>query len=597
MVTVFDRLRLALFLQRRVVAGWLIICLAGLFGLPRSSPAAEPDIPPELKQSVDKAIAQAVVWLKQQPFPYGKGEGSLIAYALLKTKVSPDSPIIVQHRDAVLARIEQGFYDPTDVAAISIINYEAGCDAMFLESLDPDAYRDQLTIIRDFLIAKQLESGGWYYTQVPPNTLGDTSITQYAMLGLWAIHRSGLDVPRDVWARCAKYFISTQRIGGGFSYHPSETRDPGPSSSTPSMTAAGYGTALLTQLLLFGPDATPAVAAAPTLERKRFGVLQQLPDPEEEAKKAAARRPTGNASVGREAYKKMLPAAEQALSQFFEDGMRGPHPIYFLYGCERAGAISGNPQIGEINWYEKGADFLVKRQERDGRWDLAANYSAEADTSFAILFLSRATATLVPRPRKRMVAGGLLVGGRGLPDELDTVSVTAGEIKPHVPKGDVDQLLTALEQPTEVNLPEVTQAIVESVSLDNPEGLVGQLPRLRQLIRHPDAEVRQVAIWALARSGDFREAPRLIESLDDPDLYVAWEASMGLCVLSRLPLGINSPGGSSPLPIAPPGVQDENPDPNAAATWRKNLRIAWDVWYQRARPYDERENRRQIRPK
>jgi len=595
-----DRLRIS---QRTAHAGQWRLKLAVIFGLcvvvaqPGSVFSADADVPPELQRSIDKSLALAVAWLKQQPLLYGKGEGSLVCYALLKTKTPPDSPIIVKHRDAVLERIANGFYDPSDVAAISIINYEAGCDAMFLESLDAEAYRDQLTIIRDFLIAKQLESGGWYYTQVPPNTLGDTSITQYAMLGLWAIHRSGIDVPRDVWGRCAKYFSVTQRGEGGFSYHPSEVNTPATSQSTASMTSAGYGTALLTQLLLYGPDATPATPTASPLERKRFGVLEQLPDKEEEAKKAVARQVSAGVSVSRETFKKMLPAAEAAVSRFFEDGIRGPHPIYFLYGCERAGAISGNQQFGDIKWYEQGADFLVKRQALDGRWDLAANYSAEADTSFAILFLSRATSTLVPRPRKRLVAGGLLVGGRGLPEDLDAVSVTGGEIKPHVPKGDVDQLLAALEQPAEVNLPEVSQALVEAVSLDHPEQLIGQLPRLRQFVRHPDAEVRQVAIWALARSGDLREAPLLIELLDDPDLYVAWEASMGLCVLSRLPLGISQPGGTNLLPIAPPGIQDEAPDPTVAANWRKNLRSAWDTWYQQVRPYDERENRRQIRSK
>ncbi|MBI1345779.1 hypothetical protein GC163_05775 [bacterium] len=575
---------------RLLLAGW---CLLGL--VPRVVFAADLDVSVELQQKIDQSLARGVAWLKQRPFRHGTGEGSLVGYALLKAKVQPDAPDIIRHRDSILRRIQDGYY--TDMpGVVSIINYEAGCDAMFLESLDAPSYQEQLTKLRDFLISRQLEAGGWYYPAVPVGATGDTSITQYAILGLWAIHRAGIDVPRDVWARCAKYLSTTQRGEGGFSYHPHEIQNADHSRSTASMTAAGYGTALITQLLLFGPDAAPQESAN-ALPRKRFGVLEQLPDKEEEAKKIAARQAADKVSVSRETFKKMLPSAEAAVSRFFEDGLRGPHPIYFLYGCERAGAISGHKEFGAVNWYETGVDFLLKRQAADGSWDISGNYSAEVDTSFAILFLSRATKTLVPRPKKRLVAGGLLVGGRGLPDELDTVSVSGGELKPHVPKGDVDQLLAALEQPSEVNLPEVAQALIESVSLEKPDELIGNLPRLQQLVRHPDAEVRQVAVWALSRSGDIRQVPLLIATLDDPDLYVAWEASMGLCVVSRLPLGVTRAGDAEPLPIAPPGVQDDNPDPAQGAGWRTKQKAAWDAWYQRVRPYDERDNRRQIRPK
>lgn len=566
-----------------------------LISLPVPTFAADFNVPAELQRKIDTSIAQGVKWLSNQELPAGSGEGSLIAYALIKAKVSPESPQIVKHRDATLKKIRDGYYGSSRM--LSTVNYEAACDAMLLESLDRSAYIEELTRIRDFLVGQQLESGAWYYLDPHSQTIGDTSITQYVILGLWAIHRAGIDVPREAWSRCAKYLSNTQKDGGGFSYHPGDPANSPNTQVTASMTAAGYGTALVTQLLLFGAEAAPQPNSPLPSDRKRFGVLEQLPDKEEEARLSAARKAAAEIGISRESFKNILPSAEKAVARLFEEGIRGLHPIYFLYGCERAGAVSGKDEFDSINWYESGVDYLLKKQAVDGSWHAAAHYGARVETSFALLFLTRATSTVVPRPKKRLVAGGLLIGGRGLPDDLNAVSVSGGEVKTHVPKGEVDQLLAALEQPTDVSLPDVTETLMESVSLDDPDQLIGQLPRLRQLTRHPDSEVRQVATWALARSASLNDVPLLISMLDDPDLFVAWEASLGLCVVSRLPLGVSRQGSTTPLPIAPPGVQEENPDPDLAKQWRKDLRIAWDAWYQRVRPYDERDDQRQIRAK
>jgi len=61
--------------------------------------------------------------------------------------------------------------------------------------------------------------------------------------------------------------------------------------------------------------------------------------------------------------------------------------------------------------------------------------------------------------------------------------------------------------------------------------------RLRKLASDSRVEVRRTALWALGRSGDISTAKLLIEGLADPDITVAREASLGLCILSRRPEG------------------------------------------------------------
>lgn len=63
---------------------------------------------------------------------------------------------------------------------------------------------------------------------------------------------------------------------------------------------------------------------------------------------------------------------------------------YTLYGLERIGVASGYKYFGTTDWYQDGAEFLVRNQSADGSWgnDLS-------DTCFAILFLVRGRAPVI----------------------------------------------------------------------------------------------------------------------------------------------------------------------------------------------------------
>jgi len=557
--------------------------------------AQEPVVVSEQFQTrVKAALERARGSLSSVQLLAGSGQGSLTAYALIKSGQPVEAPAIQNHIRQIQQKVDGGSYDAVREPQHHV--YEAACDAMLLADTDAEANKYRLEKLRDYLVRKQLQNGAWYYPNVPAASVGDTSITQFAILGLWAIHRARVEVPRDTLAKAGKWLIGSQRSNGGFAYHPFEiAARPEDKLTSESMTAAGCGTLAVIKLILYGEPAPTVAATQPP--RRKFGVLEQAALEGEKPEKPAARSTADTVSVSREALDKAINTAEKTLADKFPGGTKNRFPVYFLYACERTGTLLGTETFGTHRWYESGVDFLLEKQLPTGDWgDLGGPLTGPANTAFAMLFLSRATKTLVkPVPRQRLVGGGLLAGGRGLPDELDRVDVTGGTVKQRLKKGPVDDLLGQLEQPQEISLPTIQEAIVESVSLDNPDELIGQLDRLKKLSRHPEPEVRQVAVWALSRSGDYRIAPMLIERLSDPDPVVAWEASLGLCVLSRMPLGIVPARGKPPLPIAPPEVTAEDAASQAAyQSWHDQTKAAWDAWYLRVRPYDERDDRRQL---
>jgi hypothetical protein len=62
----------------------------------------------------------------------------------------------------------------------------------------------------------------------------------------------------------------------------------------------------------------------------------------------------------------------------------GAHHLYYLYGLERAGMLTGRRFIGTHDWYREGADHLLALEQGRG-------WGNHVGQSFAILFLKRAT--------------------------------------------------------------------------------------------------------------------------------------------------------------------------------------------------------------
>ena len=196
----------------------------------------------------------------------------------------------------------------------------------------------------------------------------DLSASQYGLLGLWAASRYGWEVPASYWQAAEKSWTYWQQRDGGWAYfgtpragNPNDPLDP-PYPTSLSITAAGVASLYITLDELHANDGVRCsgnVTNANIDAGLKFladglpYLLDQKPYPDDRARRIAI------------------------------EGNAGGSRFYTLYGIERIGVASGLKYLGDLDWYEAGADWLLKRQAADGSW------GGEEETAFALLFLSR----------------------------------------------------------------------------------------------------------------------------------------------------------------------------------------------------------------
>jgi len=181
----------------------------------------------------------------------------------------------------------------------------------------------------------------------------DLSNSQYGVLGMWALSECGAEVPADFWAKAQDAWEKAQQPDGGWRYDAKPDR-----AVTASMTAAGIATLYITQDYTLSDHWSLCTGGAPNPYIDN-----------------------GLAWMDRQIGKVV----------------RTPG-YYTLYGIERIGVASGRKYFGTTDWYEKGADFIVKHQKPDGSWlGTGELHSHEpiADTCFALLFLARGRAPVM----------------------------------------------------------------------------------------------------------------------------------------------------------------------------------------------------------
>jgi hypothetical protein len=84
----------------------------------------------------------------------------------------------------------------------------------------------------------------------------------------------------------------------------------------------------------------------------------------------------------------------------------------------------------------------------------------------------------------------------------------------------------------------------------------------------------------------------LIQGLVDPEPTVMREASLALCILSRRPDGCGQP--IDPLDDVQMGLSEEATEEERTKrlnVWKIESKKRWTDWYQKNRPYDERDDR------
>lgn len=536
------------------------------------------------KAKIQAAISKAQASLLKQKLT--GAHGAMASFAYIKSGGDKNQPPI----QAVIAEVLQKFaggYQPSKEFHI----YEAAADIMLLEAIDEKLYRPQIETAANYIKDMQLENGAWYYPDRMEPGCCDTSITQYAILGLWAAVRVGIEVPTDTLEKAALWHIAKQRDDGGFAYHPFPKREDGgreEKSGLSTMTAAGSSSLLIIRRILFG-DVAVDLEVRPEGSKKRFGVLERFTEERVMPKREAGIRVTAID----DSLKKSLRWMTAHLGQ-----KSARHEMFFTYDfycIERVAALLDVEDLGGHDWYDEGSDELVLRQLSDGTWhDDCRN---PGSTALALMFLSKATQTIIrPKPKVNLVGGGVQIGGRGLPDNLDAVQMKNGDISARKLVGPVDSLLIELERSSEAKVEDIQAKVVDSIQLDKANELIGQVERLRKLASDSRPEVRRTAIWALGRSGKISAAPSLIRGLEEQDISIAREANLALCILSRRPEGIGKaidPTDDSQLGLNPDATDEARN--TAIEAWRTESIKRWTDWYQKHRDYNERDDRTSLK--
>ncbi len=524
----------------------------------------------EINQSIDKGIS----FVTSQSIP--DFEIGLAVYAVVKGSHNPNSPFAQKGVETILKKFNNGKYAPR-----THHYYEAGIDAMGLEAVSGSKYQNELRMISDYIIDGQLKAGGWFYAGQNVKHC-DTSITQYAILGLWAAARAGVEIPPTVWQNAARWHLTTQHADGSQGYQPGGGED----RPKLTMTAATCGSMAIAKRELFGSGKS-ALSNVGKKDDKLFGVLQEI-----NLDKVAPPLTKGNAddtvTLKPDVMDVPIRKAFDWLSknhQYKNDKDRFESWFYYYcYTLERVCALNEVEVINNQDWYQAGADYMIKNQENTGGW--SGGYQPIADSCFCVLFLSQATGQIVGRTQAAAIGGGMLIGGRGLPDDLSNVVLQDGSVKEDKPAEGLDAVLKKLES-LDLELDGGDEEKIDIPALlANPNQLLVQPQILHKLLEYPDPSVRLQVVVKLVQTDRIDACGALIDKLSDENWGIVAEAHRGLRKISRKPFGFGTP--IDPSGYLDSGVEESKATPlqrsAAKDQFQRQIVSKWREWYQSVTP-------------
>ncbi|MCA9053083.1 MAG: terpene cyclase/mutase family protein, partial [Planctomycetaceae bacterium] len=408
--------------RRQVI---LIATLAVAFGAAKPCAA----LPPEVEAALKRGSAYLADYFKDTGGD--PGFRALGAYAMFKAGESPDHPVIKSVLDNVRSRFADGKYSPGNHHI-----YLCAVDIGLLIDIDPDKYQEYAQPAADYLIEAQLPNGGWDYPEGREGR-GDTSVTQYACLGLWTAYRGGAQIPTKTWDGALNWIMNTQLPDGAWTYVPGTTE--GHSNGQPDLNmtmAALSGLAIASRhaypgradslAMLNSRDAepkpeTPREKPTPAPQQEAGPLvaidLSKPADPLPEEPEEYIRSKVDISRVRTSIARGLNWAAQRYV--VYPD-MNHIYGDYMLYTTERTASLFDLDKIGNARWYDDAVPQLLKTQDSDGHWKMhAIDQAVHRQTAFVMLFLARSTGKVLNRtkaPTKEPTfGGGLLTGGKGEP--------------------------------------------------------------------------------------------------------------------------------------------------------------------------------------
>ena len=503
----------------------------------------------------DAAVRRGVEFLEGRE-RIAEKEETLVAYALLKAGVPKSEGHVRNGIAAARERATTGAYSTVGYDHL----YYAGVDALLLSAVDKEANFQALQEIADYVASVQRPDGSFADNQ---KAAGDTSMAQYALLALWSGKVAGCRIQPRVLDRCAEWHLKNMNPDGGWAYRPGQSIGDGKGRSTPTMSIAASGSLGIVRNMLFGSK----------LEKKekpkaKFGVLSQ-DDPTDASVKSDGDFPDYSPVLGRGAIEGGIGRALKWNEVRYSPVPNSLSKIYFYYALERGLALNNIATFAGQDWFTAYGNGLLTLQAKDGSW--TSFNGQNIATSFAILYFLRTTKLII----EQQYASGLQAGGR-----LDDLR----EKKKKKELGPLDELLAQMQDVDFDQLDGIdAEAVAEKIAFGSREELIGQLDLLKKLRKHPDAQNRIAAYFALGRTGDFALVPDILKGLRDPNIDVNVQALDALRYLSRKPNGF----GMTLTPFAGAELADDKTRLKIANAWRTKAFKTWGTWYRSVRPFEE----------
>ncbi|MBI5724375.1 MAG: DUF4159 domain-containing protein [Planctomycetes bacterium] len=299
-------------------------------------------------EDVDKAIQRLIDYLFSLQLPEGNwptgrsdtccpngwptGTTAMSVYALIEAGVSAKDPRLVKALDW-LVKNQDG-----DMATYSV---GLRCNAWLAANKQTKKqYQKNLEKDVELLVLEGTTNGGGYSYFCPDRqrltgkrdtgSYGDNSNSQYLLLGAWAGVRSGIEIPKEFWEICQKFWIVRQQPDGGWNYGAENSRsDP----SYGSMSTAGLAS------LFVCIDATMGDRFIKCNVSIEFAPIKKALD-------------WFDAN-----FEKTLTAPWASHDATFFD--------YYMYGVERVGLASGYKYFGKYDWYKEGCKRLLALKESE----------------------------------------------------------------------------------------------------------------------------------------------------------------------------------------------------------------------------------------
>lgn len=292
-------------------------------------------------------------WNEQNGYP--GGVTALCTLALLNSGVSVDDPSVRVALD-YLRKPKQ-----------PLRTYSVALQTMVLCEADPQ--RDRLQIRENVKWLQQTQvtdgpfSGAWAYGELRQG--GDPSNTQFAMLALYAAESVGVEVQEQTWRRALGYWTRTQRADGSWGYNPEMP-------STGSMTSAGIASTII------------AAGQVSEADAKVIG---------DDVDCCARQTNSDVAEKGLDWLGRNFSVASNpnSVNSRRNRSFSRTWLLYYMYGVERVGRLSGRRFLGRHDWYREGAESLLEQQDRlRGYWrGTGMESNTHIGTALALLFLSK----------------------------------------------------------------------------------------------------------------------------------------------------------------------------------------------------------------